>query len=189
MGMWAARKLWRLNDSNMRNDKLFWVVQGILKYAPFNVTRRLRSWAYRPFFARCGANIRIEDGVTIKYPSEIELGDYVVINQNCFLVGLGGLKIGRDVMIGNNSSIITTSHVTDKVDVPMRSQGIVAQQTTVGDDVWIGSGVAIQSGAHIESHSIVGAGAVVLGRSYPPYAVLGGVPARLLKMRDGTKPK
>lgn len=167
----------------MRNDKLFWVVQGILKYLPFDITRRLRAWAYRPFFLRCGSNVRIEDGVTIKYPSQIEIGDNTVINQNCFLVGLGGLRIGRDVMMGNNSSIITTSHVTDAVDVPMRLQGIVSRATVVEDDVWIGSGVAIQAGAHIQSHSIVGAGAVILGREYPAYAVLGGVPGRILKMR------
>jgi maltose O-acetyltransferase len=173
----------------MRNDKLFWVVQGVLKYLPFDATRRLRSWAYRPFFLRCGTNVRIEDGVTIKYPSEIEVGDNTVINQNCFLVGLGGLRIGRDVMMGNNSSVITTTHVTDSIDVPMRQQGVVSRATTIGDDVWIGSGVAIQGGAHIQSHSIVGAGAVILGRSYPPYAVLGGVPGRVLKMRSGAPPE
>lgn len=169
----------------MTNDQAFWLVQGILKYLPFDLTRRLRSWAYRPFFKRCGTNVRIEDGVTIKYPSEIEVGDNTVINQHCFLVGLGGLRIGRDVMMGNNSTIITTAHVTTSVDIPMRAQGIVSRATIVDDDVWIGNGVAILGGAHVGSHSIVGTGAVVLGGSYPRYAVLGGVPARVIKRRDG----
>jgi maltose O-acetyltransferase len=156
-----------------------------LKYLPFDLTRRLRSWAYRPFFRRCGENVRIEDGVTIKYPSDIEIGDNTVINQNCFLVGLGGLRIGNDVMLGNNSTIITTSHVTDSVDVPMRLQGMVTLPTVVEDDVWIGNGVAILGGAHVGRHSIIGSGAVVLGKSYPEYAILGGVPARVIKLRNG----
>jgi maltose O-acetyltransferase len=167
----------------MVNDKLFWVIQGFLKYPSFDVTRRLRSWAYRPFFRRCGSRVRIEDGVTIKYPSQIELGDNCVINQNCFLVGLGGLSIGRDVMIGNNSIIITTTHITDDLNLPMRAQGIRAQKTVLGDDIWVGSAVTILGGANIGSHSIIAAGAVVLGASHPPYAVLGGVPAKVLKMR------
>jgi maltose O-acetyltransferase len=165
------------------NDRTFWVLQGILKYLPFDWGRDLRSRLYRPFFRTCGEHVRIEDGVTIKYPSHIDIGDNAVINQNCFLVGLGGLRIGRDVMMGNNSSVITTSHVTDSVDVPMRLQGMTTHPTTVGDDVWIGTGVAILAGARVGDHSIVGAGAVVPGREYPPYAILGGVPARVLKLR------
>ena len=170
----------------MFNDRLFWVVQAFLKYLPFNTVRRLRSWAYRPFFRRFGARVRIEDGVTIKYPSQIELGNDSVINQNCFLVGLGGLSIGQDVMIGNNSIVITTTHVTDDLGVPMRLQGIRSERTSIGDDVWVGSGATILGGASIGSHSIIAAGAVVRGKTYPPYAVLGGVPAEVLKMRDGT---
>lgn len=172
----------------MFNDRLFWIVQAFLKYLPFNTIRSFRGWAYRPFFRHFGARVRIEDGVTIKYPSQIELGNDTVINQNCFLVGLGGLSIGQDVMIGNNSIIITTTHVTDDLTVPMRLQGIRSEQTSIGDDVWVGSGAKILGGASIGSHSIIAAGAVVLGETYPPYAVLGGIPAKILKMRDGSEP-
>lgn len=169
----------------MSNDRVFWVLQGFLKYLPFDVTSRLRGWAYRRFFRRCGNGVRIEDGVTIKYPSEIEIGDNTVINQSCFIVGLGGLRIGSDVMIGNNSTIITTSHLTASVETPMRLQGIEAHATLVDDDVWIGSGVAILGGASVGAHSIVAAGAVVLGRPYPRYALVGGVPAKVIKFRAG----
>jgi acetyltransferase-like isoleucine patch superfamily enzyme len=170
----------------MFRDRIFWIIQGVMKYLAFDLTRRLRSWAYRPFFLRCGINVRIEDGVTIKYPSRISLGDDTVINQNCFLNGFGGLRIGSDVMIGNNTTIITTSHVTDAIDVPMRQQGIDCRQTIIEDDVWIGNGVAILAGALVGSHSIIGTGAVVLGKEYPAYAVLGGVPVRILKMRSSS---
>jgi maltose O-acetyltransferase len=171
------------------NDRTFWVLQNVLKYLPFNWARALRSWLYRPFFRSCGDHVLIEDGVTIKYPSYIDIGAYTVINQNCFLVGLGGLRIGRDVMMGNNSSIITTTHVTDSLDTPMRLQGMKTEPTTVGDDVWIGTRAAILAGAHVGDHSIIGAGAVVLGRKYPSYAVLGGVPARVLELRTAAGPQ
>jgi len=55
-------------------------------------------------------------------------------------------------------------------------------ETVIGDDVWIGSHCVIVGGARIGSHSIIGAGSVVLG-DIPAYAIAAGVPARVVRMR------
>ncbi len=57
---------------------------------------------------------------------------------------------------------------------PVRSRGIV-----VGEDVWIGAGATVTDGVRIGDHAVVGAGAVVT-RDVPDWAVMGGVPARVL---------
>ena len=66
----------------------------------------------------------------------------------------------------------------------MCQQGFSEEQPIhIGNDVWIGTRAIILSGVTVGDHSVVGAGAVVT-KDVPPYAVVGGVPAKILKMRN-----
>lgn len=96
------------------------------------------------------------------------------------------LTIGNHVIFGPNPTIITGDHRMDVVgrflaDVHEKRPGNDLP-VTIGDDVWVGANVTILKGVTIERDSVVAAGAVVT-RSCPPYAVIGGVPARVLKYR------
>lgn len=96
------------------------------------------------------------------------------------------LTIGNHVIFGPNPTIITGDHRMDVVgqflaDVHEKRPGNDLP-VIIGDDVWVGANVTILKGVTIGRGSVVAAGAVVT-RSCPPYAVIGGVPARVLKYR------
>lgn len=167
----------------MLNDRVFFVIQSFLKYLPFDFCVFLRRLLYSPFFKVAGRNLRILDGVTIKYPSDIEIGDDVTINQGCIINGRGGLAIGNDVMMGAGTKIATTDHNTDRTDVPMRTQGLTLRRIEIEDDVWFGFDAVILGGSTIRKGSIVAAGCVVPGKEIPEYSVAAAVPVRVIKSR------
>lgn len=86
-------------------------------------------------------------------------------------------------MMGPDVVILSGGHVFDRIDLPMRLQGGKKTLTTViGNDVWIGTRAIIMPGVRIGNGVIIGAGAVVT-KDIPDYAIVGGIPARILKYR------
>lgn len=100
--------------------------------------------------------------------------------MNCLVHG--PLVIGNNVMMGPDVVILTHSHNIDRVDVPMGQQGSWVRKVTIGNDVWIGMRSIIMPGITIGDGAIIGAGAVVT-KDVPDYAVVGGVPARIIRFR------
>jgi acetyltransferase-like isoleucine patch superfamily enzyme len=163
-------------------NRVFWIVQALLKYAPFDWCVALRRTLYTPCFARAGIGLAVHDNVLIKYPDQITVGDHVTINAGCIVVGLGGLSIGSHVMIGAGTKIVTTRHVMTRTDVPMRLQGLAHTPITIEDDVWFGFDVAVMPGAIIRRGAVIGAGSVVTDE-IPEYAIAVGTPARVVGSR------
>jgi len=97
--------------------------------------------------------------------------------------GAGGLvTIGENVIMGQHVSFHAETHNHDRTDLPIRSQGITPQPITIEDDCWVGANVTFLGGAHVAHGSIVGAGAVV-NKHYPPFSIIVGVPAKVVKSR------
>jgi galactoside O-acetyltransferase len=116
----------------------------------------------------------------------IEIGARVSLNANVYINACRGgrVQIGDDVLIGPNVVIRSSDHQFGDVTTPIRAQGHSGGTIAIEDDVWIGANVTLVSGASVGRGSVIAAGAVVTGR-IEPFAVAGGVPARLLKMRGG----
>lgn len=112
---------------------------------------------------------------------DIEIGDYSGIGINAQIPN--GTIIGDYVMMGPNCFIMDVNHRTSDVTKPMALQGMVEKKITkIGNDVWIGREVHMTSGRTIADGTIV-AMASVLTKDFPPYSVVGGNPARLIKSR------
>jgi len=86
-------------------------------------------------------------------------------------------------VIADRAMFIDFDHGVVEVDRPIRQQGIYKRDVEVGSNVWIGYGACVLRGVRIGDNSIVGTNAVVT-RDIPANAVVGGVPARLLRMRE-----
>lgn len=112
----------------------------------------------------------------------IRLGQNCSVNPFCVLYGLGGLDIGDNVRIATHTVIIPANHIFDDLSVPINKQGLSKQGVVIEDDVWVGAGVTILDGCRIGKGAVIAAGAVV-NIDVEPFAVAGGVPCKVLKMR------
>ena len=143
---------------------------------------KIRLCVGKMIFKRCGSRVNIEKGAHFGKGFEIEIGDHSGIGKNAKIPS--DIIIGKDVLIGNNVTIFGTSHVFERTDEPIISQGSKKYPPfVIEDDVWIGQSVIVlpQVGK-IAKGTIIGAGSVVT-KSFPEYSIIGGNPARLIRMR------
>ena len=142
--------------------------------------KKFRAWCARFLLDRCGENINIEKNVELRWGG-IELGDNSSFGEGS-IIG-GNTVVGKDVMIGRQLLTIPRNHNIDNPDIPMILQKFHPPETIrIDDDVWIGDRVTILAGVHVHSHSVIAAGAVVT-KDVPEYAIVGGVPARVIRYR------
>lgn len=101
------------------------------------------------------------------------LNPYVVV-----LGGRAGVRIGADCRIASGARLVAFEHGIAPEE-SVREQSVSSRGIVLGDDVWIGANAVVTDGVVIGDHAIVGAGAVVT-KGVPVYAIVGGVPARIL---------
>jgi acetyltransferase-like isoleucine patch superfamily enzyme len=135
-------------------------------------TLRIGRWAWIGH----GCKLRVHEG-------EVSIGAKTVIGQECTVSAFQHVAIGRECIIADRVMLIDFDHGVTEVERPIRLQGIYKRDVTVGHNVWIGYGACILRGVTVGDNSIVGTSAVVTS-SFPENSVVGGVPARLIRMRE-----
>jgi acetyltransferase-like isoleucine patch superfamily enzyme len=129
---------------------------------------------------RVGPGFYVGRDVTI-HGSGFEAGAYVYIGPYSEVAP--NVQIGNYSMLSSNVVITGRDHRFDIPGTPIRFSGRPESvETRIGLDVWIGQGVTVLRGVSIGNGAIIGAGAVVT-KDVPPYAVVGGIPARVLRYR------
>ncbi len=118
--------------------------------------------------------------------SGIVIGQHSLIGEHNVIRGQGGVTIGDRVYTSPFVQIVSVNHVFDDPTVPFTEQGITAQGIVIEDDVWIGSGVVITDGVRIGQGAVVAGGAVVT-KDVPPHTIVGGVPAKVIRVITGEK--
>ena len=127
------------------------------------------------------------DAALIAQKGHIRLGHHVTVNPFCVLYGHGGLTIGNNVLIASHTVMIPANHQFDDLSIPIREQGESYLGITIEDDVWIASRATILDGVTIGKGAVVAAGAVVT-KDVPPLAIVGGIPAKVLRYRGEKSP-
>ena len=169
----------------------------VIKYFPFVKVNIFKSSVegnvkIRLFFIggtrTAGLRIILKKNVLIKHSTILQGSGTLSIDENSYMgsfcvVGVNdSISIGKNVMIADAVSFRDTSHKFDRLDIPMNSQGFLTGPIIVEDDVWIGHGCVITKGVTIGKGAIIASNAVVT-KNVPPLAIVGGVPAKIIKYR------
>lgn len=113
----------------------------------------------------------------------IKIGNHVGIGEFAYLGGAGGLEIGDDCIIGQYFSCHPENHQYGDSTKLIREQGVTRKGIKIGKNCWIGAKVTVLDGVSIGDNCVIAAGAVVT-KSMPAGAMIGGVPAKVLKIID-----
>jgi virginiamycin A acetyltransferase len=153
-------------------------IANSLSLIPGAIGRFLRRGWYRQTLAACGRNLVVEFGAAIRTPKSR-------VGNNCH-IGLwswfGWVDIGDDFMTGSHVVVLSgrSQHGFERTDVPMRLQHGSHRCVRIGNDVWVGASVTISE--DVAPHSVIASGAVVT-KTFEPYDILAGVPAKPIGSR------
>jgi acetyltransferase-like isoleucine patch superfamily enzyme len=152
---------------------------GIAFIAPdvvFQIGRDARVEIGRWSWLGHGTKVRCHEGV-------VSVGAKTVMGQECTISAYQHVSIGRECVIADRVMLIDFDHGMVEVDRPIRQQGIYKRDVRVGNNVWIGYGACILRGVTVGDNAVIGTSAVVT-KDVPANAVVGGVPARIIRMRE-----
>jgi acetyltransferase-like isoleucine patch superfamily enzyme len=208
---------------------LYEIVLLLASWVPGALGLLLRRLLYRPLLGSVGRNVVFGQGVVLRHPGKIRIGDDVTIDDLVLLDAKGtsnrGIDIGNGVFLGRGTilsckdgdirlgdhtnlgfhceifsgSTVTVGphglfaaqaylvgggHEIERTDVAVIDQPRSSRGITLGENVWLGTGAKVLDGVRIGSHVVVGANAVVTA-DLPDGAIAAGVPARILRQREG----
>jgi len=159
----------------LQTDGLCFICPGVKLEIGRHAVLRVGRWAWIGH----GCKIRAHEG-------EVAIGAKTVMGQDCTISAYQHVSIGRECILADRVMLIDFDHGVVEVERPIRLQGIYKRDVDVGHNVWVGYGACVLRGVSIGDNSIVGTNAVVT-RSAPANAVLAGVPARVIRMRDAPR--
>ena len=146
-----------------------------------SIPKAFRRVCAKLIMARCGKGVNVQKGA--QFDSATEIGNVSGIGAYCVITNK--TIIGNNVMMGRECIINPNNHIIDDITRPMNQQGLEKpREVIIEDNVWIGSRAIILSGVRIGTGAVVAAGAVVT-RDVPPFAIVGGVPAKIIRYRTG----
>jgi acetyltransferase-like isoleucine patch superfamily enzyme len=176
-----ARLLLRLGRTKLRLrgrlrlDGVAFIGPGCALEVGRRATLELGRWSWIGH----GCKIRCHEGT-------VSIGAKTVLGQECTISAYQHVSIGRECVVADRVMLIDFDHGMVEVERPIRLQGIYKRDVRVGHNVWIGYGACILRGVTVGDNAVIGTGAVVT-QDVPANAVVGGVPARVIRMREAPR--
>jgi acetyltransferase-like isoleucine patch superfamily enzyme len=165
--LWLKAR-WR---GRFQTDGLCFVCPGVKFEIGPNAIVRLGRWSWLGH----GCKIRAHEGL-------ISVGAKSVLGQECTISCYQHVSIGRECIIADRTMMIDFDHGMVESERPIREQGIYKRDVRIGHNVWMGYGACVLRGVVVGDNSVIGTNSVVT-KDVPANAVVGGVPARLIRMR------
>jgi acetyltransferase-like isoleucine patch superfamily enzyme len=173
-----ARLLLRLGWLKLRwgrrlvTDGFAFVGPGVKIQLGRNARLHLGRWSWIGH----GCKVRVHEG-------EVHIGAKTVMGQECTISAFQHVSLGRECVVADRVMLIDFDHGVVDVERPIRLQGIYKRDVRVGHNCWIGYGACILRGVTVGNNCVIGTSAVVT-REVPDNAVVAGIPARVIRMRD-----
>ncbi len=168
--------LWKLRlGRRLKLDGLAFIGPGCRLEVGRDAVLELGRWSWIGH----GCKIRCHEGA-------VSVGAKSVMGQECTISAFQHVSVGRECVIADRVMMIDFDHGMAEVERPIREQGIYKRDVRVGNNVWIGYGACVLRGCTVGDNAVIGANAVVAA-DVDPNAVVGGVPARLIRMREAPR--
>lgn len=137
-----------------------------------------RAW-YKATLKKCGCNLTV-DWLAVIRTRDTEIGNFCTLGVGNWI---GWARIGDYVITGSHVTILSGAkqHSLDNISIPIRNQSGQKKQLVIEDDIWIGANAVIMT--NIATGTVIGAGSIVT-KSFPPYSILAGNPAKILRTRQ-----
>jgi len=172
LGRYLRRRLFTVAGRRWRTDGLLFLG----RHLELQIARRGMVEFGRFVWIGDGTKIRCHEGV-------VEIGAKTVMGQECTISAYQRVRIGEQCVIADRAMFIDFDHGIVEVDRPIRLQGIYKRDVEVGNNVWIGYGACVLRGVSVGDNSVIGTNSVVT-KDVPANAVVGGIPARIIRMRE-----
>lgn len=151
-----------------------------------------------PWLIRLGNSVMVDKDVWLHpvFPGEPKDGPTIVLDDNCFIArrcqisARNRVHIERDVLLSASVLITDNSHAYENPGVAIKYQGFMkGGRVRIGEGCWIGHGAAIvcTQGELVLGRNCVVAANALITRSYPPYSIISGNPARIVRQFDPVK--
>jgi acetyltransferase-like isoleucine patch superfamily enzyme len=159
----------------LKLDGIAFIGPGVVLQVGKNARIELGRWSW----VGHGTKLRCHEGI-------VSIGAKTVMGQECTISAYQHVKIGRECVIADRVMFIDFDHGMVEVERPIRLQGIYKRDVNVGNNVWIGYGACILRGVTVGDNAVIGTNSVVT-KDVPANAVVAGLPAKIIRMRDRPK--
>jgi acetyltransferase-like isoleucine patch superfamily enzyme len=159
----------------LKTDGIAFICPGVTFEIGKDATVHLGRWSWLGH----GTKIRAHEG-------EVRIGSKTVLGQECTISSFQHVSIGRECIVADRVMLIDFDHGVVETERPIRDQGIYKRDVNVGHNVWIGYGACLLRGVTVGDNAIIGTSSVIT-KAVPANAVVGGVPAKVLRMRPAPR--
>lgn len=142
----------------------------------------LRYIVLKSLAKHCGDNVAIFPNVYLFAIERLDVGNNVSIHEFSYIDSTGEIEIGNDVSIAHSTTIMSSSHNFEDLNIAIKDQGMSYSKTIIKSNVWIGAKSTIISGITINSGTVIGAHSVVT-KTTVENGVYVGNPSQLIRMR------
>jgi putative colanic acid biosynthesis acetyltransferase WcaF len=152
-------------------------VNALFLQNPLCPSSRVKIRILKLFGAKIGKGVLLKPCINVKYPWNLEIGNYSWIGENVWMDSLTLIKIGSNVCISQGAYLCTGSH-----DWSDSAFGLIVKPIVIEDGAWVAAKAVVLPGVTVASHSVLAAGAVV-SKDMEPFMVYAGNPAEKVKER------
>ena len=159
-----------------------WLVSSLLifRLCPFSLSSLKRA-VLRAFGGKIGRGVVIKPQVKITFPWKLEIGDYVWLGEECWLLNLERISLGNNVCISQRAFLCTGNH-----DYKSSTFDLIVKPISVEEGAWLGAGCWVGPGVRVGSHAVLTAGSVAT-RDLNRQCIYRGNPAEPVKHREMKK--